>query len=430
MAEAFRIALAGLGTVGVGVLRLLERNAALIAERAGRPIEVVAVSARDRQRDRGIATDHLRWHDDATLLAQADDVDGVVELMGGSDGPALALARSTLEAGKPFVTANKAMIAHHGHALASLAERHGAGLRFEAAVAGGIPILKALRHGLAANRINSVYGILNGTCNYILTVMERDGRDFDDVLMEAQQLGYAEADPSFDIDGIDTAHKLAILAALAFNSVVHFDAVAVEGIRQISPIDIDYALELGYRIKLLGIANRLDGEIEQRVHPCLVAEEHPLAQVDGSMNAVVAEGDFVGRTVFEGAGAGAGPTASSVVADLIDIVRGEAGPAFSVPVGGLTALRPMDLDTHVGRYYVRLTVKDQPGVVADVAAILRDEGVSMASLIQKDGGPKDSVFLVLTTHETLEAGIVRGLAQFAALDSVIADPVMLRIKAL
>ncbi|RME62059.1 MAG: homoserine dehydrogenase, partial [Alphaproteobacteria bacterium] len=318
----------------------------------------------------------------------------------------------------------------HGHALATLAERHGAGLRFEAAVAGGIPILKALRHGLAANRINSVYGILNGTCNYILTLMERDGRDFDDVLAEAQQLGYAEADPSFDIDGIDTAHKLAVLAALAFNSVIRFDAVATEGIRRISPIDINYALELGYRIKLLGIAHRLDGEIEQRVHPCLVAEEHPLAQVDGSMNAVVAEGDFVGRTVFEGAGAGAGPTASSVVADLIDIVRGEAGPAFSVPVARLTALRPMDLDTHVGRYYVRLTVKDQPGVVADVAAILRDEGVSMASLIQKDGGPKDSVFLVLTTHETLEAGMNRALSQFAALDSVIAEPVMLRIKAL
>lgn len=430
MSDSFKIALAGLGTVGVGVLRLLDRNRALIAERAGRPIEVVAISSRDRQRDRGIAIDHLRWHDDATELAQGADVDGVVELIGGSDGPALALAKATLGAGKPFVTANKAMIAHHGHALAALAERHGAGLRFEAAVAGGIPILKALRHGLAANRINSVYGILNGTCNYILTVMERDGRDFDDVLLEAQQLGYAEADPSFDIDGIDTAHKLAVLAALAFNSVVHFGAVATEGIRRISPIDIDYALELGYRIKLLGIANRIDGEIEQRVHPCLVPEEHPLAQVDGSMNAVVAEGDFVGRTVFEGAGAGAGPTASSVVADLIDIVRGEAGPAFSMPVDRLTALRPMDLDTHVGRYYLRLTVKDQPGVVADVAAILRDEGVSMASLIQKDGGPKDSVFLVLTTHETLEAGINRALAQFAALESVIADPVSLRIKAL
>ncbi|MFZ5610061.1 MAG: homoserine dehydrogenase [Pseudomonadota bacterium] len=430
MSAALRIGLAGLGTVGCGVAALLKENAALVTRRAGRPIQLVAVSARERQCQRSVDFTPYRWVDDAGALALDEDIDAVVELIGGSDGPALALARATLKAGKPFITANKALIAHHGFELALAAEEAGATLAFEAAVAGGIPILKALRHGLSANAIDSVYGIFNGTCNYILSVMEREGHAFAEVLAEAQRLGYAEADPSFDIDGIDTAHKTAILAALAFGSRVRFDAVTVEGIRAISPIDIDYALELGYRIKLLGIAKRDGVEVEQRVHPCLVAEAHPLAQVVGAFNAVVVEGDFVGRTVFEGAGAGAGPTASAVVADLIDIARGDIGPAFSVPASALDDLKAADLACHRGRYYLRLTVEDKPGVVADIAAILRDEGVSMESLIQRGSHANGGVFLVLTTHETTEAAIGRTVAKLARLASVMAPPVMLRIKAL
>lgn len=428
--NALKIGLAGLGTVGAGVVQLLETNRELISARAGRPIEVIAVSARDRNRDRGIDLSAYNWVDDATALAESSDVDAVVELIGGSDGPALTLARRTLEAGKPFITANKALIAHHGHMLAGLSESLGAPLAFEAAVAGGIPILKALRHGLSGNRIDAVSGILNGTCNYILSVMERDGDPFSEVLAQAQAKGYAEADPSFDIDGVDAAHKTAILAALAFGSRVRFDAVEVEGIRSISPIDIDYALELGYRIKLLGIAKRVGDQLEQRVHPCLVSEDHPLAQVDGAFNAVVVEGDFVGRTVFEGAGAGAGPTASAVVADLIDIARGDLGPAFSVPASKLINLTPADLADHVGRYYLRLTVVDKPGVVAEIGAILRDEGVSMESLIQRGNHAEGGVFFVLTTHETKEAAIARTIEKLGRLDLVLAPPVMLRIKAL
>ncbi|MGD8327737.1 MAG: homoserine dehydrogenase, partial [Sphingomonadales bacterium] len=302
MASELKIGLAGLGTVGAGVIRLLEENADIIKARSGRDIRISAVSARDRHRDRGVDLSVFEWVDDASSLATRDDVDVVVELIGGSDGPALALARQTLAQGKPFVTANKALIAHHGDELAKLSHENDTPIAFEAAVAGGIPILKALRHGLSANKIGSVSGILNGTCNYILSVMERDGRAFEDVLKDAQDMGYAEADPSFDIDGVDAAHKIAILAALAFGSRLRFDAVAIEGIRSISPIDIDYALELGYRIKLLGVAKRLGNAVEQRVHPCLVPESHPLAQVSDAFNAVVVEGDHVGRTVYEGAG--------------------------------------------------------------------------------------------------------------------------------
>lgn len=430
MASELKIGLAGLGTVGAGVIRLLEENAEIIKARSGRDIRVSAVSARDRHRDRGVDLSAFEWVDDVTSMASRDDVDVVVELVGGSDGPALALARQTLAQGKPFVTANKALIAHHGDELAKLSDAHDAPIAFEAAVAGGIPILKALRHGLSANKIDSVSGILNGTCNYILSVMERDGRAFEDVLKDAQDMGYAEADPSFDIDGVDAAHKIAILAALAFGSRLRFDAVAIEGIRAISPIDIDYALELGYRIKLLGVAKRLGDEVEQRVHPCLVPETHPLAQVSDAFNAVVVEGDHVGRTVYEGAGAGAGPTASAVVADIIDIARGDNSPALSIPPSQFEDLKPAALENHVGRYYLRLTVVDRPGVVAEIGAILRDEGVSMESLIQRGNHGESGVFFVLTTHETREAAIMKTIAKLSTMDLVLAPPVMLRIKAL
>jgi fructose-1,6-bisphosphatase class II len=332
-----RVGIAGLGTVGGGVLRVLHDNAELVAARAGRPVIVSAVSARDRARDRGVRLEGVRWHDDPAALAADDTVDAVVELIGGSDDPAQGLVFAALRAGKPVVTANKALLARHGVALAEAAERGGASLSFEAAVAGGIPIIKTLREGLAANRIRRIAGILNGTCNFILTSMRERGREFADVLAEAQKLGYAEADPSFDIDGVDAAHKLAILAALAFGRPVRFEDVHIEGIRGVSALDIAFARELGYRIKLLGIARRTEAGIESRVHACMVPEAASLARVDGVYNAVVAEGDFVGRVMLEGRGAGAGPTASAVVADLIDLAR--AGGA-GVGRGGRVTVRP------------------------------------------------------------------------------------------
>jgi homoserine dehydrogenase len=354
----------------------------------------------------------------------------VVELIGGADGPALALCEAALGAGKPVVTANKALLAHHAAALARLAEANGLTIGFEAAVAGGIPIVKTLREGLAGNRISRVYGILNGTCNYILTTMRESGRDFDDVLAEAQRLGYAEADPGFDIDGIDAAHKLALLAALAFGCPPDFAAVYIEGIRHVSPLDIAFASEMGYRIKLLGVARRTEHGLEQRVHPSMVRIGAPISQVEGVFNAVVAEGDQVDATLYSGRGAGGGPTASAVVADIADIARGIALPVLGVPSAALQALPPAPMERHYGAYYFRLMVVDQPGVLADVAACLRDHEVSIEALIQRARNPLEPVPIVLTTHETMEAQMIGALARIAALPTVLEPPRMIRIEAL
>ena len=432
MAEAgvapLRVGLAGLGTVGSGVLRLLRDNAALVTARAGRAIIVTAVSARDRTRDRGVPVAGMTWHDDPTALAQDPEIDVVVELIGGAGGAARAVVEAAIAAGKPLVTANKALLALHGTALAAGAEAAGVPLGFEAAVAGGIPVIKALREGLAGNRITRIAGILNGTCNYILTTMQEHGREFTDVLAEAQRLGYAEADPSFDIDGIDAAHKLAILAALAFGRPVGFGAVHVEGIRGISALDIAFAAELGYRIKLLGIARRVGDAVEARVHPCLVPANAPIARVDGVFNAVVAEGDFVGRLMLEGRGAGAGPTASAVVADLVDIARGRFTPVWGAAAGDLAALADAPMESHVGAYYLRLMVVDEPGVIADVAAVLRDHGVSLESMIQRGRAPGEAVPVVLVTHETDEASMRGALDEIAGLEAVMEAPAMIRIE--
>jgi homoserine dehydrogenase len=429
MSVPLRIGLAGLGTVGGGVMTLLRDNATLIAARAGRPIVVTALSARNRTRDRGLPVAGLSWHEDAVALANDPEVDVVVEVIGGSEGAAPALVRAAIAAGKPVVTANKALLALHGGELAGAAEAAGVPLAFEAAVAGGIPAIKALREGLAANNLTSVAGILNGTCNYILTVMREQGHDFAEVLAEAQRLGYAEADPAFDVDGIDAAHKLAILASLAFGAPVSFASMHVEGIRRISALDIAFARELGFRIKLLGITRRRDGGIEMRVHPALVPEADPLAQVDGVFNAVVAEGDAVGRVMLMGRGAGAGPTASAVVADLIDIARGRFAPSWGATVGALPALPTLPMERHVGAYYLRLTVRDQPGVIADVAAALRDAGVSLQSMLQHGQDPGEQVPIVLVTHETVEAQMMTALAAIAALPTVLEPPALIRIEA-
>ena len=428
MTKPLAVGVAGLGTVGAGVLRLLRENAAIVAARAGRPITVTAVSARDRTRDRGENLSALRWYEDPVALASDSGLDAVVEVIGGSEDPAKALVLSALRHGRPVVTANKALVACHGAELAAAADAGGTTLAFEAAVAGGIPVIKALREGLAGNRIRRVAGILNGTCNFIFTNMRERGREFAEVLAEAQRLGYAEADPSFDIDGIDAAHKLAILAALAFGRPVRFADVHVEGIRHVSALDFAFARELGYRIKLLGIARSTEAGIEARVHPCMVPEGSPLARVDGVYNAVVAEGDFSGRLMMEGRGAGAGPTASAIVADLIDLARGRSAPVWGVAAAALSDAPSVPMSAYVGPYYLRLMVVDRPGVIADVTCALRDSGVSLESMLQHGRSPGEAVPIVLVTHETRESQMRAALDRIERLETVLERPSLIRIE--
>ena len=440
MAEAsrppLRIALAGLGTVGAGVIRLIEANASLIERRAGRKIVVSAVSARERGKDRGVDISRYAWEDDMTAMATRDDVDVVVELVGGSDGPALTLARNALRGGKSLVTANKALLAHHGLELAEASEKARVALKFEAAVAGGIPVIKGLREGAAANAIDRLYGILNGTCNFILSTMEDTGRDFADVLAEAQAKGYAEADPTFDVEGTDAAHKLAILSAIAFASRIDFASVDTAGISPILAADIAQADALGYVIRLIGMAevDTADGgsRLFQRVQPHLVPFDHPLAHVDGATNAVVVEGNFSGRLLFQGAGAGDGPTASAVVADLIDIARGdlggEAGAPFSVPVANLEAMPPALSGHRTGRAYIRFIVADRPGVLAEITAAMRDAGVSIESLLQKGRAEAEGdVMVAMVTHEGPEAAVSEALRLLRGSASLSTEPLVMHI---
>ncbi len=426
-----RVGLAGLGVVGGGVVRLLETNAALIARRAGRPIEIVAVSARDRSRDRGVDLSRYRWEDDVQALATADDVDVVIEMMGGADGAALTLAQATIAAGKALVTANKAMIAHHGLTLARAAEHADTPLKYEAAVAGGIPVIKAIREGASANEIARVYGILNGTCNYILTLMERDGAGFAEALAAAQAKGFAEADPSFDIDGVDAAHKLSILASLCFGTRLDFERVGIAGVRDLIAADIREAEALGHRVRLIGMAERSAAGLYQQVEPCLVPADHPLAYVPGALNAVVAEGNFVGRLFFEGAGAGEGPTASAIVADVIDIARDEYGPAFAMPVDALDVAATADAGARSGKHYLRLTVEDRVGVLADIAAAMRDAGVSIESFIQRAPEAGEAgVVMVLVTHVCPSSAVRQALAALSSNPHVIGRPMHMPILTL
>ena len=430
MADALRVAIAGLGTVGAGTVEVLQQHADLIARRGGRAIQVVAVSARTRAKDRGVSLDGFEWYDDPVAMAREANVDVVVELIGGEDGPAKAVCEAAIAGGKHVVTANKALLAVHGNELAEAAEGAGVSLNYEAAIAGGIPIVKALREGLAGNEITHVYGILNGTCNYILTEMREKRLSFETVLEDAQKLGYAEAEPSVDVDGFDAAHKLALLASLAFGTQVSFDDVYTEGIRHVSLQDIDYAEEFGYRIKLLGSARMTEHGLEQRVYPCMVAKNAPIAHVESAYNAVVARGDFVDDTMYQGRGAGAGPTASAVVADIIDIARGFATTTFGVPVGELRGVEASPIERHRGAYYVRLMVDDQPGVIADISAAFRDESVSIGSMLQRARSQTEAVPIVLNTHVCEEAAMRRTLNRIEALDSVVEAPTMIRIESL
>jgi homoserine dehydrogenase len=425
--EPFRVAIAGLGVVGGGAVKLLQGNADLLARRAGRPIVIAAVADCDR-RPRDFGVDAYAWYDDALAMVEAADVDVVVELIGGAEGTARRVCERALAAGRHVVTANKALIAHHGVALAAAAEAHNVSLAFEAAVAGGIPIIKTLREGLVGNVRSRVFGILNGTCNYILSAMRGSGRDFESVLAEAQALGYAEANPGLDVDGIDTAHKLTILATVAFGCTLEFGAVHVEGIRHVSPVDIAFAEELGYRIKLLGIASLTERGVERRVHPCMVPVTSPIAHVEGVFNAVVADGDFVDTITQVGRGAGERPTASAVVADIVDIACGRGQPPFGMPVASLAPLPTAPMSLHVGAYYIRLMVLDRPGVFADIASILRDNEVSMEAVLQRGRAPGEAVPVVMTMHETAEAAMVRSLAQVANLACCVEPPRMIRIE--
>ncbi|GAA0781858.1 homoserine dehydrogenase [Roseibium denhamense] len=439
MVEALKIGVAGLGTVGASLVQLLKKHQSQIALKTGKTVEVRAVSARDRSKDRGFDTSSFEWFDDPVEMAKKADIDIFVELIGGDNGPAEASVRTALQRGLHVVTANKALLAKHGVDLAVLAETNQVSLNYEAAVAGGIPIVKALRESMAGNEISRVYGILNGTCNYILTRMETDGLSFEDCLADAQRLGYAEADPTFDIEGNDTAHKLAILTSLAFGNKISSDDIYLEGITSITTADIKAADELGYRIKLLGVAQRTDTGIEQRVHPTMVPKASAIARIDGVLNAVAVDGDFVGEVILVGPGAGGNATASSVVADIADIARGDAGPALGMPAAVLADYKRARMRLHEGGYYIRLSVLDRPGAFAEIARSMGEAEISLESIVQKrnpskgtetPGGPDQPQPVILITYETTEVAIKQALETIMSKGVVAEPPKMIRIEKL
>ncbi len=436
MSQSLRIGVAGLGTVGAALVRMIgRRREALLA--SGLDVTVTAVSARDRSRDRGIDLAGVEWFEDPVALARSASVDCVVELMGGAEGAAKATVEAALEAGKPVVTANKALLAKHGAALAAAAEKAGVALTYEAAVAGGIPVIKALREGLAGNKVERVYGILNGTCNYILSRMEREGLTFEACLKDAQALGYAEADPTFDVEGFDTAHKLAILTSLAFGTQVDADGVSVEGISRVQPLDLRMADELGYRIKLLGVAQATPAGIEQRVHPTMVPKSSAIAQVMGVTNAVTIDADAVGELTLIGPGAGGEATASAVFGDIADVARRIVRPTFGTDAARMAPPSRAEMQRHEGGYYIRLTVHDRPGVAAGVAQRMAQREISLESILQRrvEGADSDPhgrsgrpVPLVLITYAATE-GAIREALDAIAQDGLLAEsPQLIRIE--
>lgn len=434
MAKALKVGVAGLGTVGASLVGLLSVHGAKIAKNAGQGVDVTAVSARDRTRDRGVDLSAMTWFSDPVQMAQSADIDVFVELIGGDSGPAEDSVRAALARGVHVVTANKALLARHGVSLAGLAEANGVCLNYEAAVAGGIPIVKTMRETLAGNEVSRVYGILNGTCNYILTRMEAEGISFEDCLAEAQRLGYAEADPTFDIEGNDTAHKLAILTSLAFGTKISDDTIYIEGITSITTADIQAADELGYRIKLLGVAQRTDTGIEQRVHPTMVPKSSAIARIDGVLNAVAVDGDFVGEVVLVGPGAGGSATASSVAADIADIARGDRTPVLGAPAGELEDYIRARMRKHEGGYYIRLAVYDRPGAFAEIATCMATAGISLESIVQRRNGTPYDVQdaapqpVILITHETTEEAVKAALEVILSKGVVADQPQMIRIE--
>ena len=438
MADRLRLAIAGLGTIGVGVVQVLQKHAQKLDDRTGRPIALVAVCDLDRTRERGVDLSAYQWFGDALTLAKDDGHDVFIELMGGADGIALQCVEAALASGKHVITANKAMLAKHGTRLARLAEDHDVSLNFEAAVGGGIPVIKAMRESLIGNDVTRIYGIMNGTCNYILTRMQEEGLPFDQVLAEAQAAGYAEADPTFDIGGHDTAHKLAILTSLAFGTELAFDEIYLEGIEKITIEDIEAADELGYRIKLLGVAQITDTGIEQRVHPAMVRKHTAIAEISGVTNGVAIDGDFVERIMLVGPGAGAGPTASAIVGDIVDIARDIRMPPLLTRARDLKPYRRARMRRHEGGYYIRLQVKDHPGAVASIATRMAEQEISLQSIVQKgrheagdEAGRADHVVpVILITHETTESAVRKALEAIRADGHVGDETQMIRIEAL
>jgi homoserine dehydrogenase len=431
MSEPLRLGIAGLGTVGAAVIRLLTAQARDLAARTGRSIVVTGVSARDSIRERGIDLSGVKWFDDPVDLARWDNIDLFVELIGGDEGKARQSVEAALGAGHSVVTANKALLAKHGLELARLAETHKVALAFEASVAGGIPIVKTLREGLAGNSVARVYGILNGTCNYILSRMEVEGLTFSECLGEAQRLGYAEADPSFDIGGFDTAHKLAILASLAFGVKLDASAISIEGIEQITLADLQAAAELGYRVKLLGVAQRTPHGVEQRVHPTMVPLSSSIAQVMGVTNAVTVDADAVNELTLVGPGAGGMATASAVVADIADIARGIRSAPFGLPVAHLAPAEKSPLQRHEGGYYIRLAARNRIGALAAIASRMAESGISLESIVQRRqaGEPDaDVVPVVLMTYATTEATVREALAAIVADGHIAEKPQVIRIE--
>jgi len=434
MAEALRIGIAGLGTVGASVVRVLAEKASELTRQCGRDIAVTAVSARDRKRDRGIGLTGVTWFDDPVKLAKDAEIDVFVELIGGDEGPALKAVKAALEAGRHVVTANKALLSRHGVSLAEAAEKKGVLLNYEAAVAGGIPVIKTMREALAGNSVTRVFGILNGTCNYILTRMEAEGISFDAVLKDAQRLGYAEADPTFDIEGNDTAHKLSILTSLAFGTKIAADDIYLEGISNITQADIRAARDLGYRIKLLGVAQRTESGIEQRVHPTMVPTASVIAQVNGVTNAVAIETDILGELLLSGPGAGGNATASAVVGDIADIAKSrpgfQHGPVFGWPAKELKPYRKAKMRSHEGGYFIRLTVHDRTGVFAAVARRMAENEISLESIVQHANRDDEAnqKTVILVTHETTEAAVRKAVDSIARDGHAVTKPQVIRIE--
>jgi homoserine dehydrogenase len=426
MTTPLRLGVAGLGTVGVGVLRIVRKHAALLSARTGRSIEITAISARDAQKERGVSLSGYSWESDPVALAKRDDVDVFVELMGGAEGPAKDATEAAIEAGKDVVTANKAMLALHGQALAERAEAAGRVIRFEAAVAGGIPVIKSLTEGLAGNEITRVMGVMNGTCNYILTRMESAGLRYEEVFREAEALGYLEADPTLDVGGIDAGHKLALLSSIAFGTRLDFDGIELEGIQQVTIEDIRQAADMGYRIKLLGVAQRTGRGLEQRMQPCLVPASSPLGQLEGGTNMVVIEGDAVDQIVLRGPGAGEGPTASAVMGDVCDLARGFRVPTFGQPATQLEDT-PSARAVLPAPYYLRMSLFDKPGALAKIAAILGNAGVSIDRMRQY-GHSESTAPVLFVTHKTTRAALDEALSEMQKTDVIAAPPVALRIE--
>jgi homoserine dehydrogenase len=427
MTTPLRLGIAGLGTVGVGIVRIMQKHAALLELRAGRPIEIVAVSARSKTKDRGVDLSNYAWEDDPVALAKRSDIDVFIEVMGGHEGPAKDATEAAIASGKDVVSANKALLAIHGHALAEAAEDAGHVIRFEAAVAGGIPVVKALTESLAGNEITRVMGVMNGSCNYILTRMEDAGLSYEAVFDEANALGYLEADPELDVGGIDAGHKLALLSAIAFGTQVDFDAVELEGIGSVTIDDIHQAADMGYKIKLLGVAQMTGRGLEQRISPCLVPDTSPLGQLVGGTNMVVLEGDAVSQIVLRGPGAGEGPTASAVMGDVMDIARGMRVSTFGQPAKTLRKARAARAAVSAP-YYLRMQLIDKPGALAKVAHALGEAGISIDRMRQYDH--KDTTAPVLiVTHKTTRTAVDEAMADFKATGVVLGYPVAIRIEA-